>query len=123
MDAAFAPLVAFTRATVTVIVGGFALAVGYKLVTGAISTRGLLSGDDGHPSPNSVQLLMMTVAGAAWYLGEATRTPLGRFPEVPTELLVLVGGSSLTYVGTRAHQWFFGQERERLLRRSRRKEP
>lgn len=114
-------LVSFARFVAVLIVAGLAIAVFYRLITGQIRTRGLLSNDDGTPSPNSVQLLVMTIIGALWYLARAVDA--GTLPDVPEELLLLIGGSGLTFVGTEAFGWFFGNERERLRMRSGKKEP
>jgi hypothetical protein len=117
MKAYFDFLVDFARGTTTVIIVSFALVIFYKLMAEATRTRGLLSADDGKLSPNSVQLLMMTVAGALWYVGQAMSSSSGSLPNIPTELLVLVGGSHVAHIGIRAQQWFFGEERERLRSR------
>lgn len=76
--------------------------VAYQLLTGRINTRGLLrdkmSGREF--SPGRLQLLMATVGGALYYvlLIFANEKP-GEFPEVPSSLLLLVGGSHAFYLG------------------------
>jgi len=112
-------LASFARVVVMVIVVGFAVAVFYRLLTGRVGTRGLLSADDETPSPNSVQLLLMTIIGALWYIARAVDA--GKLPDIPTELLVIVGASNVTFVGTNAYQWFL-EKRTRALLRSGKKE-
>ncbi|NIM51299.1 MAG: hypothetical protein GTO22_18950 [Gemmatimonadales bacterium] len=80
--------------------------VGYRILTGRITTRGLLQAAPGQPrvSPERVQLLVLTLIGALSYLGlalsEATSATEGSLslPEVPDLLLYLVGGSNLIYL-------------------------
>jgi hypothetical protein len=74
----------------------------YQLSTGRINTRGLLRDKmKGRGfSPSRLQLLMATMAGALYYLLLifANEKP-GEFPEVPRELVMLVGGSHVFFLG------------------------
>lgn len=102
-------LAIFVQLEIWLILGGLALVVAYKMLTGRINMRGLL--DDkaaGGLSPGRVQLLVLTLAGAGYYLlltvenGHPTE-----FPEVPQELLALVGGSNLVYLGSKVRSMLF----------------
>ena len=94
-------LVPVIRFEIWLLLGGLALVVAYKMLTGAINMRGLL--DDkvsGGLSPERVQLLVFTVMGAGYYLLLVIeQAPTGRLPEIPGEALLLVGGSQLVYLG------------------------
>ena len=91
-----------------ILLAGLAAAVVYQLLTGHIRTRGMLHDksagrDEGRPgqfSPARLQLLVFTLGGALYYLllvlgGD---TP-GKFPPLPTELLLALGGSHGLYLG------------------------
>ena len=78
-----------------------ALIVGYQLITGRINTKGLLY-EDGHFSASRVQLLVFTVGGALYYLLLVMENPDPvKFPDVPNELLLILGGSHTLYQGRR----------------------
>lgn len=88
-------------------VGGLAFIVAFQLLTGQINTRGLLSDKSGQAniSPSRVQLLTFTLAGAAYYffhIVDQARIDPTRLPDVPNELLLLLGGSHLIYLGAKA---------------------
>ena len=91
------------------ILGGLALIVGYQMLTGKINTTGLF--DDKVTrglSPGRVQLLVLTLAGAGYYLLlVAQQPPDGSLPSVPEEVLLLVGGSNLVYLGAKARSHLF----------------
>jgi hypothetical protein len=75
--------------------------VGYRLITGQIRTAGMLCDDNGDLSAERVQLLLASVAGLAAYgalvlSSRATGTPA--FPDVPDNLLPLLGGSHGIYL-------------------------
>ena len=72
--------------------------IGWRMLNGTINTRGLL--DDkttGRPSAARLQLLLFTVAAAGYYLLEVLHDP-SRFPPVPEELLVALGGSHALFL-------------------------
>ena len=102
-------LIPFIRLEVWLTLGGLALVVAYKMLTGPINMRGLL--DDkvsGALSPGRVQLLVFTVVGAGYYLLLAIeRAPSGKLPDIPEEVLLLVGGSQLVYLGGKARSHLF----------------
>ena len=84
----------FVRLETWLLLGGLAALVAYQMLTGRINMRAMLSDNwtDGF-SPGRLQLLLLTLAGAAimvMRLGGPDRSL-----EVPPELLVAVGGSNL----------------------------
>ena len=74
----------------------------YQLVTGRINTRGLLRDKiSGRSfSPGRLQLLIVSLAGAFYYLLMIfnSENP-GELPEVPSSLLMMVAGSHVFYLG------------------------
>jgi len=87
----------------------FSLLIAYRLFTGAINTTGLI--DDkttGGPSPARVQLLLLSIGGAFYYLfmvvdvvQSNTAQPL-TLPDPPNELLAVVIGSNTVYITAKA---------------------
>lgn len=108
-------LIPFIRFEIWLILGGLALIVGYKLLTRGINTAGLLQDkvqDKEHVglSPSRIQLLLFTLVGAGAYLAsvpEMFERAAPRLPEVPPELLVLLGGSQAVYLGGKSYLRFF----------------
>jgi len=98
------PLMTFLKYEMLFLIGALFLLVAYGLLTGRINSTGLLSTKDKEEafSPARVQLLVATLAGAFGYLTQIFNNP-GRLPDVPTELILTVGGSNLFFVGTKAH--------------------
>jgi hypothetical protein len=87
---------------------GLAVLVAYRLLTGRITTRGLLCVDPSarQLSPSRIQLLLLTLAAAFTYLwlvarGIASRT-LVDMPPVPNEVLLVVGSSNLGYLASKS---------------------
>lgn len=91
------------------LLGGLALVVGYQLLTGRINMQGLLDDKVSRkPSPGRVQLLVFTVAGAGYYiLLTLENAASGLLPPIPAEMLWLVGGSQLAYLGGKARSHLF----------------
>ncbi len=102
-------LVPIVRLELALILGGLALIVAYKLLTGAINMRGLLVDKKTRAlSPGRVQLLVFTVMGAGYYLLLVIeQAPSGKLPDFPEEALLLVGGSQLVYLGGKARAHLF----------------
>ena len=102
-------LIPIIRFELWLLLGGLALVVAYKLLTGQINMAGLL--DDkvtGEPSPGRVQLLVFTVTSAGYYfLLAVEQAASGSLPPVPPEMLFLVGGSQLVYLGGKARSHLF----------------
>jgi hypothetical protein len=82
---------------------GLGVIVFYQMLTGRINTRGLLWEKDGaaNYSWGRVQLLFFTLIFALMYVGKVIQSSNG-FPDVPQELLVLLGGSNSAYLGQKA---------------------
>jgi len=85
------------RIEMWVLLGSLAVVVAYQLLTGRISVRGLLSGDDGKPSASRVQLLIATLVAALTYLSQVVSHP-SEFPTVPSWLLMGLAGSQIIYL-------------------------
>lgn len=83
---------------------GLAAIVFYRMLTGAIVTRGLLD-DKGQGlafSPARLQLMISTVAVAFYYIGNALNSAhTGQFPTIPNEMLLVLGGSHTFYLGSK----------------------
>jgi hypothetical protein len=101
-------LVIFVRYEVWLLLGAFSFIVGYQLLTGKINTHGLLLGKHARNrfSPARVQLLVFTLAGVASCLTQLLNHPT-KLPEMPQELMVVVGEGNLFYVGSKARSWLF----------------
>ena len=85
-------------------VAGLGLIVVYQILTGKINVKGLLyeKGGDGGFSLGRLQLLVFTIAGAFSYLFLVLGNPeSGEFPDVPLELLLVLGGSNLLYLASK----------------------
>ena len=105
-------LIPLIRFEVWLILGGLALIVGYQMLTGKINTTGLLHDKKDKQttgfSPARVQLLILTLFGAGYYLLLTVKDGYPtEFPEVPQELLALVGGGNLVYLGAKARSMLF----------------
>jgi hypothetical protein len=99
---------------VWILFGGLGAIIAYRLLTGGIRMEGLLydksstrsdttgkrAPSPGRFSPGRLQLLIVTIGGALYYLlllmGSERR---GEFPVVPKELLLALGGSHTFYLG------------------------
>lgn len=80
--------------------------VGHQLLNGQIVTTGLLrSSVTGVIDPERIQLLIGTIAGAAYYAATALQqlanaeSGLSSLPDVPDTVLMLLAGSQTLYVG------------------------
>lgn len=93
------------------LLGALALIVGYKMLTGRINTSGLLEDKERRSlSPSRIQLLLFTFVGAGACLAavpEMFEAAAPRLPEVPAELLLLLGGSQAVYLGGKSYLKFF----------------
>lgn len=93
---------------ITYEIGLFLLAmfamVAVQILTGQISTKGLLMKKEGDRSfsPERVQLLLTTVAAAFEYVSQVLKDPT-HFPEVSQNWLLLFGGSHALYLGRRLY--------------------
>jgi hypothetical protein len=95
-----------TRWEVTLFVGGLAITIAIRLLTGEINTHFLLYGtrNDGtkYFSPERVQLLVATLTIACQYFLNASHTVAGKMPTLPTGSLELLGLSNAVYLGGKA---------------------
>jgi len=100
-------LTATIRFVIWLLLGGLALVVAYKMLSGRINMKGLLEDKmSGELSPGRLQLLLFTLIGAGSYLGMTAaisgESPTG-LPEVPEPLLLSVAGSNLAYLGGKTY--------------------
>jgi hypothetical protein len=116
------------------LLGLFAIVAG-QLLTGQISTKNLLYGrknDTGTPtldkngavlsrkpedtlyfSPERVQLLLLTLGAAFYYLTQVLNNPNpGTFPPIPTSWTETLAGSNTLYLGGKALSRFWPRERD-----------
>ena len=105
-------LITILRFEIWFFIGSLVLLVVYKMLTGKINTTGLLHDKKDKQtagfSPARVQLLILTLFGAGYYLLLTVNNGYPtEFPEVPQELLALVGGSNLVYLGAKARSMLF----------------
>lgn len=84
---------------VMVFLYAMAAIVAVKLLTGGIPTVGLLTRKDesGAPSATRVQLLIVTIAGAAYYLSKVSTNTTRQLPDINPDLLYGFGGSAGLY--------------------------
>jgi hypothetical protein len=109
-------LLQLTRWEILIFLLALAGIVLVQLLTGQINTRYLLYGtvsgrkQNGgrYFSPERVQLLVLTISAAIYYLTQLmTSAPSGEFPKVPETLVVAMGGSNAIYLGGKAYaRWF-----------------
>lgn len=90
----------FLRLEIGVLVGSLVLIAAYQMLTGHINLRGLLT-ESGSSEVSSarLQLLVLTLAGALYYI--YITASAGKLPEIPQELLLLLGGSHIVYLGNK----------------------
>ncbi|MGD8310767.1 MAG: hypothetical protein PVG98_15130 [Chromatiales bacterium] len=88
--------------------GGMALTVLVKMLSGEINTAGLLSsGRTSMPDPERVSLLALTLGIAFYYTMHTVGTPVAELtkdgkvwmPNMPEEALFILGGGHGTYLG------------------------
>lgn len=92
------------RIEIWVFLIGLAVIVLFQMASGAINMKGLLNDKAGGAgfSPARLQLLLSTFAVAFYYIGQvATSAQTGEFPTVPTEMLLILGGSHTFYLGSK----------------------
>src|SRR4051812_5828175 len=97
------------------IIGGFVGLISWKIIVGTIKLDYLLYGvrrdrSGGYSefySPGRVQLLIVTIITAGYYLTQVIHDPT-RFPEIPTSWLVGLASSQGIYLGGKAQSLLFG---------------
>src|SRR5262245_27618735 len=110
----FDQIIWFVKLEVFVFLGGLAVIIAYRLLTGQINTNYLLYGTkkDGtkYFSPERVQLLIFTLGTAMFYLNTVLENRAsGVLPDVPSQTLVLLGGSHAIYLGGKAYMMLFNR--------------
>jgi hypothetical protein len=99
-------LAEFMALEVMVLLGGLGLLVGYRMLTGQISTAHLFGSTKlGGPSAMRVQLLLVSLLGAAAYMAltlETLREGAQSLPAVAGLPLLLLGGSHAAYLCAKA---------------------
>jgi len=86
------------------LIAGFGAVIGWRLMRSA-AFDGLLRASDGTFSPGRVQLLVATLGAAGQYLLAALHDPT-HLPNVPSGMLMAVGGSQAVYLGLKAWSIF-----------------
>lgn len=108
-------LSAYTTLVAVSLFGGFLFLISYRLLTGGIITRGLLSDKTtGSTSLARVQLCLSSIGAAVYYLTMLVRNvqagaPQPALPIPPNELLALLLGSHAFYLAAKASAlagWF-----------------
>ena len=108
----FAQVILLVKWEVLIFLGGLAAIIAYRLLTGQINTSGLFygtkKGGAKYFSPERVQLMVFTLGTAMLYLSSVTQNRTsGVLPDVPTQTLVLLGGSHAIYLGGKAYMMLF----------------
>lgn len=82
-------------------------------LTGVIPLNGLLrikgGRADGGFSPARVQVLVSTIAAALTFVTQSLSSEPGKLPDVPTGMLVSLGGSHGLYLATKLYAAFFSK--------------
>jgi hypothetical protein len=71
--------------------------IAYRILTGQISLQGLFTMDGDRFSPERLQLALVTFGLLGIFVGEAFST--WKMPAVPSELIALLAGSQVLYLG------------------------
>jgi len=86
--------------------GTLFVVVFYQLLTGRINTAGMLRDKtNGQISPGRIQKLFFSLTIGLYYLVLTYKNPQ-QFPDVPTEMLIVLGGSSSLYLAGKAQSVF-----------------
>lgn len=112
------PIAWYLRLEVIIFLGGLAVIIAYRLLTGGINTRYLFYGkqQDGkrYFSPERVQLLMFTLGFAMMYLMKVAHSIESgtvasqiELPDISKETLALLGGSHAIFLGGKAYNMLF----------------
>jgi len=105
-------LAAVIRWEIQIFILALAGLIALKLLTGEINTSGLLygrisgrkRGQDQYFSPERVQLLVLTVGAAFYYLSLVlNNAEPGAFPPIPDSWPAVMGGSNAIYLGGKAY--------------------
>jgi hypothetical protein len=97
-----------------IFLGALILIIGYQALVGRINFKGLISGICKRDGKNEIsltrfQLMVISLFAGFYYLVLVAQDPTN-LPEVPIELLTILGGSSLIYLGGKTEvQRFFSR--------------
>ncbi len=102
-------LAAAAQLILIVFFGSLMAIVLFKLLAGSINLVGVFTDKETQAfSPGRLQLLLATFGGAIFYFSQIVSMENRlAMPPVPPELLVIVGGSNLLYLGGKIHSKFF----------------
>lgn len=108
-------LVTLMKWEIILFLGALAGVVAMQMLSGQINISGLFQADkngkDSQFSSSRVQLLILTLGAAFYYLSQVlTNATPGRFPPIPETWPVLLGGSNLLYLGNKAFARWFSQQ-------------
>lgn len=104
--AEFAYLANFISLEILFFIVALASIVFYLILTGKINTKGLLieKNKTRNYSLPRVQLLVITLLSVVFYLIEVKHNVgSGKLPQISEELLLILGGSDLFYLGSKFH--------------------
>ncbi len=105
-DASIEHLIYIIEWEIWVILAGFALVIGYQMISGHINMKGLLIDKKTKMlSPGRIQLLIATIIFAMYFLANISSEP-PYFPEIPEETLWLLAASNSGYLGLKAKSLF-----------------
>lgn len=107
----FTYLANFISFEIWLFIVGLASTVFYLILTGKINTRGLLyEKNQSHTySWQRVQLLVLTLLGVLYYLIQVRNNPT-QLPQIPEELLLILGGSNVFYLASKFYSLFSRRE-------------
>ena len=111
----FKTLVIFTGYEVLFLLFSLTGVVAYQMLTGKINLKGLLENkirNENGVTLERVQLIIFTSISALYFILHVINDP-SQFPTVPPEMVTLMGGSSLVYLGGKAYSF-----RKRSARRN-----
>ena len=102
--------------------------IAYKLLVRQINVDGLLldKANGQAISPSRVQMLVVTVMIGVYYMFQVMKSEVpGRFPDLPNEFMIALGGSHAIYLSGKLYDMLaarFGFVSPRLLNRAKLKE-
>ena len=101
-------MVTMLRWEIGLFLGGLAAVIFYQMLTGRINTSGLLQEKTGTGELSwfRVQSLFLTFILAFIYVGKVADQPT-RLPEMSQEMVALLSGSNLAYLGGKAYNLLF----------------
>ncbi|MEH6629821.1 MAG: hypothetical protein V7776_03290 [Halopseudomonas aestusnigri] len=100
------------KTSIVVFLSSVSLIIAFGLLSGRINLTGLLKDkENGEFSPGRLQLLIFTIGGGVFYLSKILSDPhLKSLPEVPNEVLLIIGGSNLGYLLAKVYSRFISSK-------------